>query len=284
MCEDCGLHGGDDSIYLPEVCTLVKTAPMTDKDRFFEFTFDGKELGHKPGQFAEVSIPGIGEAPISISSSPTKKGGFEMAIRNVGKVTGALHKLKPGDSVGIRGPFGVPFPIEESKDRDLLFVAGGIGLVPLRSAIHYALDNRDDYGKIIILFGCVDPSARLFIDELAQWSASSEVLFLETVDRPGALPWSGNVGVITTLFPKVNNLIDPASTKAFVVGPPVMFKFVIIELRKMGFSDEDIFVSLERRMKCGVGKCGHCQIDNLYVCREGPVFSLASIAHVVEAI
>jgi NAD(P)H-flavin reductase len=284
MCEDCGLHDGNDSIYLPEVCTLVKTMPLTDKDRFFEFKFDNKDLGHMPGQFAEISIPGFGEAPISISSSPTKKGGFEMVIRNVGKVTDALHRLKPGDPVGIRGPFGPPFPMDESKDHDLLFIAGGIGLVPLRSAINYALDNRDDYGKIIILFGCADPAQRLFTDELAQWAGRADLLFLETVDRPGAGPWNGNVGVITTLFPKVKDLIDPASTTAFIVGPPVMFKFVVIELRALGFSDEDILVSLERRMKCGVGKCGHCQIDNLYVCQDGPVFSLASIAHLAEAI
>lgn len=281
----CDSHDQDNgSIYLPEVSTLVTTKTMTDVDSFFEFTFDKKDLGHKPGQFAEVSIPGIGEAPFSISSSPTKKGGIEMVIRKVGKVTEALHTLKPGDTVGIRGPFGTSFPMDKCKGKDLLFIAGGIGLVPLRSAIHYALDNRADYGKITILFGCTDPSKRLFTDELAEWQKSSDILFLETVDRNPTGEWKGPVGVITTLFPKVKDRIAASSTMAFIVGPPVMYKFVIIELRKFGFADKDIIVSLERRMKCGVGKCGHCQIDGVYVCQDGPVFSLESISHLVEAL
>ncbi len=282
MCDSCGRH--DDSIYLPEVATIVKTKTLTDTDRFFEFKFDNKDLGHKPGQFAEVSMPGIGEAPFGISSSPSKKGGIEMVIRKVGKVTTAIHSLKPGDTVGIRGPFGTAFPMDECKGKDLLFIAGGIGLVPLRSAIHYAFDNRTDYGKITILFGCTDPSKRLFIDELAKWQKQKDILFLETVDRKTSDQWEGNVGVITTLFPKVKDQIAAGSTTAFIVGPPVMYKFVIIELRKLGFTDKDIIVSLERRMKCGVGKCGHCQIDGVYVCQDGPVFSLDSISHLAEAL
>jgi NAD(P)H-flavin reductase len=272
------------SLYTPYAATIVKTAPMTARDRFFEFSLGDRDLGHKPGQFAEISIPGIGEAPISVSSSPRKKGSFEMVIRNVGKVTAALHQLAPGDTVGVRGPFGTSFPMEECKGKDLLFIAGGIGLVPLRSAINFALENRKDYGSIFILFGCTDPSVRLFTDELEKWSASGDALFLESVDRPGSSKWNGNVGVITTLIPKIKDRLRPAATKAFIVGPPVMYKFVIIELRKLGFSDEDIIVSLERRMKCGVGKCGHCQIDHLYVCQEGPVFTLASVANLVEAL
>ncbi len=282
MQNDGGSNG--ESLYLPVQATIVKTMPMTKRDRFFEFSLGRRDLGHKPGQFAEVSIPGIGEAPISISSSPMKKNGFEMVVRNVGKVTDALHKLKPGDSVGIRGPFGTSFPIDDCKNKDLLFIAGGLGLPPLRSAIHYALEHRDDYGKIIVLFGYTDPSVRLFVNELAQWSKSSDMLFMETVDRAADMPWKGNVGVITTLMPKVKDQIDPSSMTAFIVGPPVMYKFVIIELRKLGFSDNDIIVSLERRMKCGVGKCGHCQMDNVYVCQDGPVFTLASIANLVEAL
>ena len=174
--------------------------------------------------------------------------------------------------------------MDECKGKDLLFIAGGIGLVPLRSAIHYAFDNRTDYGKITILFGCTNPSKRLFIDELAKWQKQKDILFLETVDRETSDQWKGNVGVITTLFPKIKDRITAGSTTAFIVGPPVMYKFVIIELRKLGFTDKDIIVSLERRMKCGVGKCGHCQIDGVYVCQDGPVFSLDSISHLVEAL
>jgi NAD(P)H-flavin reductase len=282
MCEACGCHH-DESLYVPEQATIVTTRPMTERDRFFEFKIDGKDLGHKPGQFAEISIPGIGEAPISVSSSPMKKGSFEMVIRNVGKVTGALHGLAAGDTVGVRGPFGTHFPMDEFKGKDLLFFGAGIGLVPLRSAINYSLDNRADYGKIFLLCGFTDISQRLFIDEMESWKKNTSIEFHETVDR-GTPSWKGNTGVITTLIPKIKDRIVPKNTKAFIVGPPVMYKFVILELRAMGFSDKDIIVSLERRMKCGVGKCGHCQIDGVYVCQEGPVFTLESISHLVEAL
>jgi sulfite reductase subunit B len=268
---------------MPEACSIVKTAKLTDKDSFFEFKFANKDLGHKPGQFVGVSIPGIGESPISISSSPTKKGSFEMVIRRVGKVTAAIHQLKPGDTVGIRGPFGTHFPMDEVKGKDLVFFGAGIGLVPMRSAINYALDNRKDYGKIFILCGFTDINQRLFVDEMESWRKNPSVEFLETVDR-GDPSWKGNTGVITTLIPKIKDRIDPKNSRAFIVGPPVMYKFVILELRTLGFSEKDIIVSLERRMKCGVGKCGHCQIDGVYVCQDGPVFTLESISHLVEAL
>jgi sulfite reductase subunit B len=268
---------------MPEPCSIVKTAKLTDKDSFFEFKFANKDLGHKPGQFVGVSIPGIGESPISISSSPTKKGSFEMVIRRVGKVTAAIHQLKAGDTVGIRGPFGTHFPMDEVKGKDLLFFGAGIGLVPMRSAINYALDNRSSYGKIFILCGFTDVNQRLFIDEMESWRKNPSVEFLETVDR-GDASWKGNTGVITTLIPKIKDRINPKTARAFIVGPPVMYKFVILELRTLGLGEKDIVVSLERRMKCGVGKCGHCQIDGVYVCQDGPVFTLESISHLVEAL
>jgi NAD(P)H-flavin reductase len=273
----------DASLFIPAKATLVRTSPMTGRDRFFEFALDGKSLGHKPGQFAEISIPGIGEAPVSISNSPTRGSGFEMVIRSVGRLTGALHALKPGDAVGVRGPFGTSFPMDALKGRDLLFVGGGIGLVPMRSAIQYAFDHRKEYGKITILFGCTDPGQRLFVDELAEWKKRDDVLFLESVDR-GDSSWQGNVGVITTLFPAIKENLVPSKTTAIIVGPPVMYKFVIVELKNMGFRDGDIIVSLERNMKCGVGKCGHCQINNIYVCQDGPVFSFEAIKPLVEAL
>ena len=282
MCECCGNHEHG-SLYLPRVATLVKTAPMTGKDRFFEFTLDGDELGHQPGQFAELSIPGIGEAPISISSSPTKKGSFEMVIRNVGRVTAELHKLTPGQKVGVRGPFGTHFEMEEFKGRDLLFLGAGIGLVPLRSAINFALDNRSDYGAVIILCGFTEPAQRLFTDEMERWKKQPSVVFHETVDR-GDANWKGNTGVITTLIPKIKDRINPANTKAFIVGPPVMYKFALLELKNIGFANADIVMSLERHMKCGVGKCGHCQINGKYVCQEGPVFTYEAITACMEAL
>lgn len=272
------------SIYLPEIATLIKKEAMTPFDSFFEFQLNDRSLGHLPGQFAEISIPGIGEAPISISSPPTEGKNFEMVIRNAGTVTNAIHSLEPGDNVGIRGPFGTSFPMTDLKGKNLLFITGGIGLVPARSAILYALEHREDYKDIWILFGCKDPGQRLFTDTLAEWQKKDDIVFHESVDRCDGHQWDGNVGVITTLFPKVENDINPLDTYAIVVGPPVMYKFVIMGLHDMEFSDDHIIVSLERRMKCGVGKCGHCQMDNLYVCQDGPVFYYNDIKHLKEAI
>ena len=271
------------SIYLPEVATILKTEPMTDTDRFLELELEGRSLGHQPGQFVELSIPGIGEAPFSVSSSPTRKGGFEMLIRNVGRVTAFIHRLRPGDKVGVRGPFGTHFALERFKGKDILFIAGGLGLAPLRSAINYVLDNRDDYGQMIILSGARDPSHLLFKEEAKSWGRVPHTVFLETVDQ-GDEQWTGNKGVITTLFGEVREKIRPKNTKVFIVGPPVMYKFVLLELDRMGFDDADIMVSLERRMECGVGKCGHCQIDDMYVCQEGPVFNYGAIKGLMEAL
>lgn len=271
----------DQSIYLPKLATLKSVRTETETEMYFDIALNSKEdLGHKPGQFVEVSVFGTGEAPISISSSPTKKGSFELVVRKVGNVTNALHNLKEGSTVGIRGPFGTSFPIEEAKGKDVLVVAGGIGLVPARSFINYVLDNRKDYGRLMILFGARTPEDRLFTEELKQWNESDDVEFLETVDK-GNDKWKGNVGVITTLFPKIN--FDADNTVCVIVGPPIMYRFAIKEAKDKGLSDENIIVSLERRMKCGVGKCGHCQIDNLYCCQDGPVFSYAQVKDFPEA-
>jgi len=270
-------------IYLPEMATVVRSELMTKMERFFEFKLDsGKPLGHMPGQFVEVSIAGVGEAPISISSSPTQGDTFEMVVRNVGNVSGVMHKLEPGDKLGIRGPFGTEFPVSSAmKGKDILFICGGIGLVPVRSAIQYVLDNREDYGRVIILFGAKTPADRLFVEEMEEWMAKKNVTLLETVDFRDET-WTGSEGVITTLLPLVK--LDPANTAAIVCGPPIMYKFVLLELQKMKISAESTYISLERRMKCGVGKCGHCQINGLYVCQEGPVFKYSDVADIEEAI
>ncbi|OGP98963.1 MAG: oxidoreductase [Deltaproteobacteria bacterium RBG_19FT_COMBO_52_11] len=270
------------SIYLPTPAEIVRTEQLTKMEKLFEIRLkNGRDLGHQPGQFVEVSLFGIGEAPISISSSPTQKGSFELAVRAVGNVTKALHSLNSGASLGIRGPFGKGFPVEELKGKDILFVAGGIGLVPLRSLINYVLDNRPAYGRVLVLFGAKTPAEQLFLEELSRWRVSKEMEYLETVDRSDG-QWQGNVGVITTLFRKI--AIDPKKTVAVVVGPPLMYRFAILEAQAKGIPDDRIIVSLERRMKCGVGKCGHCQINNLYVCQEGPVFNYAKIKDVKDAI
>lgn len=270
------------SIYLPSLAEIVRTEQLTKMEKLFEIKLqNGQELGHQPGQFVEVSLFGIGEAPISVSSSPTQKGSFELAVRAVGNVTQALHTLNRGATLGIRGPFGQGFPVEEMKRKDILFVAGGIGLVLLRSLINYVLDNRSHFGRVLVLFGAKTPAEQLFLGELAKWRQSKDMEYWETVDRSDG-QWQGNVGVITTLFPKIT--VDPQKTIAVIVGPPVMYRFAILEAQVKGIPDDQIIVSLERRMKCGVGKCGHCQINHIYVCQEGPVFSYAKIKDLKEAI
>ena len=270
-------------IYLPLPATVSEVQPMTKIENFFSCRLDsGEELGHMPGQFVEVSIPGIGEAPISVSSSPTRKGSFEMVIRRVGNVSNALHELVDGDRIFIRGPFGTSFPVDDAmKGKDVIFICGGIGLVPVRSAIQYVLDNRDDYGRVIILFGAKTPRDRLFVEELDEWRHDKNVTLLQTVDRRDE-SWYGAEGVITTLLPLVK--IDKDNTVAVICGPPIMYKFVIINLLEAGLREDQIYLSLERHMKCGVGKCGHCQIGNIYVCQDGPVFKFSDITDIEEAL
>lgn len=265
-----------ESIYQPEPATIKKVTNLTHTEKLFEITLDSaKPLGHKPGQFVEVSLFGIGEAPISISSSPTDgNGSFELGIRAVGNVTNAIHKMKAGDQIGIRGPFGTYFPYDELKGRDILVVAGGIGLIPVRSLINFVLSNRKDFGRLIILFGSRRPEEQLFTDELAKWRADETIEYFESADR-GNDSWKGNVGVITTLFKGLK--LDEENTTAAIVGPPIMYRFVILECKMKGITDNNIMVSLERRMKCGVGKCGHCQINNIYVCQDGAVFKYSDI-------
>ncbi len=271
-------------IYLPQSATLVEIKPMTQYDTYFKVKLDsGKDLGHQPGKFVEVSVAGVGESPISITSSPTLKGCFEMVIRRVGTVTEVLHRMKPGDKLGIRGPFGTVFPVEGAlKGRNVVFVGGGIGLVPLRSAINYVLDNRNNYKDVVILSGTRTPADRLFVSEVEKWKTRKDMQFHETVDQSDG-KWKGNVGLITTLFSKFE-IKDRMNTMAVICGPPIMYKFVIKELRKLQVPNSNIFVSLERRMKCGVGKCGHCQINGMYVCQEGPVFANQDILDYREAI
>ncbi len=273
----------NNSIYKPELAELVRIEQLTEYEKLFEIALaNGREsLGHLPGQFVEVSVLGVGEAPISVSSSPTRGKNFELVVRKVGNVTKVLHELRTGDQVGIRGPFGTHFPLEEAEGKDLLFVAGGIGLIPLRSFIQYVLDNRHKYGRVIIFYGCKTLPEQLFLDELKKWRRREDVELVETLDNP-CRQWKGNVGVITTCFPKVK--IDPENTICTVVGPPVMYKFCLIEARAQGIPDDNIYLSLERRMKCGVGKCGHCQINHIYVCQDGPVFKYSDIRGLEEAI
>ena len=270
-------------VYLPLPATVLQSKAVTALEAHFELGLDGgRPLGHMPGQFVEVSVPGFGEAPISVSSAPNGGNAFELVVRKAGNVTGALHRLEAGAKVGIRGPFGTHFPVDGvMQGRDVLFICGGIGLVPVRSAIQYVLAHRDDYGAVTILVGTKTPAERLFADEMAQWAARDDTTVLETVDK-GDDSWTGSEGVITTLMPGLE--MEPANTVVVVCGPPVMYKFVLFELDKVAVTPENVYVSLERRMKCGVGKCGHCQINGFYVCQDGPVFRFADVMSAREAI
>lgn len=283
-----GFIRADTSPFVPRQAILMSSETFTANEKLFRLRFrDGGSLGHKPGQFVQVSMPGIGEAPISISSSATRGDWFELGFRAVGNVTYAFRTLKPGDQVGIRGPFGNGFPVPKLMGNDLLLVAGGIGVFPLRSMLQYAADNRDQFGKLTVLYGFKEPSDELFRNAISEWKANPSVSMpgfsiLETVDRvPPSEEWEGNVGVITTLFPNLD--INPAKTMALVVGPPVMYKYVVNECLKKGMRNDQIWMSLERHMKCGMGLCGHCQINNVYVCQDGPVFSYEEIMGLRES-
>jgi sulfhydrogenase subunit gamma (sulfur reductase) len=271
------------SIYTPLQSRLVDVRSLAQNEKLFTVALPQEmSLQHKPGQFVQVSLLGVGEAPISVSSSPSRSNGaFELCIRRAGSLTSALHRLEPGDPIWIRGPYGRGFPIERFRGKDLLFAPGGLGLAPLRSLIQQVLDERSSFGRVIILYGARSPSELLFTDEIEAWREQEDVEIHLTVDRPSE-GWKGNVGVITTLFPKVH--VFAPNTVAVTVGPPAMYRFVLIELLGMGIREGNIWLSLERRMKCGVGKCGHCQINNLYTCIEGPAFTYAQIKRHSEAL
>jgi len=226
---------------------------------------------HRPGQFAELSILGAGEAPISITSSPTQPN-LQFCIKQMGVVTTAIHQRQVGDVIGVRGPYGNCFPVEAMEGKHVVFVAGGIGLAPLRSVINYLLDksNRSRYADVSILYGARSPGDLLFKEELKQWGERSDVQYYETVDR-AAEGYSGRVGFVPALLEEIAP--SPADTVALTCGPPIMIKFVLQGLTKLGFAPSQIITTLEMRMKCGIGKCGRCNIGKHYVCIDGPVFS-----------
>ena len=271
------------SPYLPRVARVEDVRKFTDKEKYLRFRMeDGAGVEYRAGQFMEVGVFGKGEAPISICSAPGKGDGLEMCIRNVGDVTAALHALKIGDAVGMRGPFGNGFDMGTAAGMDLLFVAGGLGMAPCRGFILAALNDRSKFGRVTILYGAKTPPDLLFTEDLKEWAGRKDAEMHVTVDRPDK-DWKGNAGVITTLFKKLHK-VDPANTAAFIIGPPIMFKFAVLEALAMGMRKNHIYCSLERRMKCGMGKCGHCQIRNVYVCQDGPIFSYNEVMRLREGI
>jgi NAD(P)H-flavin reductase len=273
--------------FQPEPARIVRQYDLIKDHRFFQIRFTDMERAmsfqYKPGQFAMLSIPGVGEAPFSISSTPSRPGILEMGIRRTGKLTEALFKKKDNDIVYLRGPYGNGFKIEPMVERDIIIVAGGLGVIPLRSILYYVLDNRDQFDELFFLYGARDPDEFLFRNEFFQIKDRDDIECLYTVDKDTTGSWTESTGVVTNLFEKLPE-IDPQTTTAVVCGPPVMYKFVIRELLKLKIPKNMIQMTLERRMKCGVGKCGHCALDHIYTCIDGPVFTYWDTLHFRELI
>lgn len=277
----------ESNIFEPKLAVLDRVVDEIPEVRTFYWHFI--DPGHqsefrrfKPGQFAQVSLFGAGEFPASLPPSPTENETF-FTVRQVGSCTAALHQLVPGAQFGVRGPYGNGFPMEAYRGQNLVFVAGGIGLIPLRSCIVYAIKNREHYGRIQIFYGAKTPKELMYRENLRQWSSLAGVECYLTVDRADTA-WPGNVGVVGSLFKQPGVQVPVNKTTAFVCGPPIMFRFVIKDLLAMGFNDEQIVSTLERYMKCGVGKCGHCCIGVAYVCTDGPVFTYRQIKQLGEDI
>ena len=270
-------------LLLPSVATILDQRDETPDTRTLRLRFRDHErqdrFAFRPGQFLELSVFGLGEAPFCLASSPTRPEALEVTVRRTGRVTDGLHALGPGDEVGLRGPCGNGFDLDAAAGRDLLFVAGGIGLPPLRGLIWNVLDERDRFGRVTILYGARTPTDLVYKDELQAWAARDDVDVRVTVDwgEPG---WTGTVGMVPVLFETVE--LQPARALAYVCGPPIMIKFVIQDLLARGFTEDRVISTLERTMQCGVGKCNHCCIGHLFVCRDGPVFTYRQIREMAE--
>jgi sulfhydrogenase subunit gamma (sulfur reductase) len=268
------------NVYKPHLAEIAEIIDETHDIRTLKLVFRDEKVREsfdfRAGQFAEYSAFGHGEATFCIASSPTRKGYIECCFRGVGRVTEALRRLEVGDTVGVRGPYGNSFPIESFFGKNLVFVAGGIALPPLRTLIWNCLDLREKFGDITIVYGARTEGDLVYQRELKEWQERADVNLVKTVDPGGNGPtWDGKVGFVPTILeeaaPKAENTI------AFVCGPPIMIKFTLPVLEKLGFTDETIYTTLENRMKCGIGKCGRCNVGGVYVCKEGPVFTAGQV-------
>lgn len=263
---------------LPEIATIIETVQETHNIKTFRVRFDDeakmKAFHFEPGQVGQLSNFGVGESTFVINSPPTRMDYLQFSVMRAGEVTTALHKLKAGDKVGVRAPLGNWFPYNDWKGKDVFFIGGGIGVAPIRTIMLYLLDNKADYGKISILYGAKTPTDFSFKTDLKEWEADPNMNTYLTIDNP-AEGWNGRVGMIPNVLkeiaPKPDNCI------AVLCGPPIMIKFTLQALVGLGFSDDQIFTTLEKRMKCGIGICGRCNLGGKYVCVDGPVFSQAQL-------
>jgi NAD(P)H-flavin reductase len=258
--------------YLMMIDKITEEAPLVKTFKLkFALEEEAKQFDFKAGQFGEYSVFGEGESTFCIASSPTRKDYIECTFRETGRVTNALANCEEGDVIGFRGPYGNIFPMGQFEGKNLLFVTGGIGLPPLRCVIWNALDLRDRYKDITIVYGARTVNDLVYKDELSEWNDRPDVNLIQTVDPGGHTPdWKGEIGFVPTVLENVNP--SPDNTIAIVCGPPILIKLSLELLTKIGFANEQIYTTLENRMKCGFGKCGHCMVGNVYVCKDGPVF------------
>lgn len=269
------------NVYLPELVRIAQIADETIDTRTLRLEFLNPKLQKaftfKAGQFGLYSVFGHGECVFCIASSPTKQGYIECTFKKIGKVTSAMRKLHVGDVMGFRGPYGNSFPIDAMKKKNLLFIGGGIGLAPLRSLFDNVLDLRDQFAEVTMLYGARSVGDLVYKTQLSEWQSRKDIKTVYTVDPGGEdKTWKGKIGfvptVLTEIAPKPDNVL------AVVCGPPIMIKFTLAGLEKLGFKKEQIISTLENRMKCGFGKCGRCNIGGVYICKEGPVFNAAQLA------
>lgn len=267
-----------DNPYLPMPATVAEVIEENATIKTLRLTLDDPAqrdaFSFQPGQVGQLSAYGAGEATFVINSPPTRMEHLQFSIMRAGEVTHALHGLRPGDSVGLRAPLGNWFPHQDMRGKDLVFVAGGIGIAPLRTLICYMLDKREDFGAIRIVYGARSPEDFCYKKDLADWTARADVELIRTVDAECA-DWSGCVGLV----PQVLKDLDPSPDNAVAVtcGPPIMIRFTLQALGELGFAPEQVVTTLEKRMKCGIGICGRCNIGPVYVCTEGPVFTQAQL-------
>jgi len=231
-----------------------------------------------PGQFNMLYVFGVGESAISASGDPDRSQELIHTIRAVGTVTRAMQTLRRGARIGVRGPYGTPWPLAEARGRDVILVAGGIGLAPLRPAIYQIFRNRPEYGRVIILYGARTPGDLLYAKEIEQWRGRFDTDVMVTVDK-AERGWYGQVGVVTGLIPRTE--FDPNNAIAMLCGPEIMMRFTIREIERRGMASDQVYVSMERNMKCGWGVCGHCQFGPFFVCKDGPVFRLDHVSHLL---
>ena len=271
------------SALVPNLATLQDVIDLTPDVKLFKIELNDPAIrdsfSYKPGQFIFVSAFGVGESPFGLTSVSYHKGPLEVAVRRVGTVTGSLHELEAGATVGVRGPFGNYFPLEEYKGRSIFIIGGGIGFAPLRPVITTIVDHRDDYADLVIINGARTPRDLVFANEFDKWAASPRTRLELTVDA-GDESWTGRVALIPTVVKELN--LAPANAIAIICGPPIMIHFTLIELKKLGFADGQIVTTLESKMKCGLGKCARCNVGDKYVCRDGPVFTQEQISQLIE--